>query len=142
MWPDIRVQQRDYLLEILRALTAKLDLSEVLRMILEAAVEMLGQADGDGKPLERYTREWNSSTGRVNEIYFRAAKVFYRLSDRQLDRALDRLSKVPDLIDETGMDARRVFRTLLRSNPLPFTKIALSILFGGRKGTAAGRRSP
>jgi len=45
MLTDYRVRQRDYLLEISRALTAQLDLGEVLRRILEAAAEMLaGQA--------------------------------------------------------------------------------------------------
>ncbi len=45
MLTDYRVRQRDYLLEISRALTAQLDLSAVLRKILEAAAEMLsGQA--------------------------------------------------------------------------------------------------
>ena len=53
--PDYRVRQRDYLLEISRALTSQLNLDEVLRLILEASVAMLsGQiglialADGDG----------------------------------------------------------------------------------------------
>ena len=41
MLPDFRVRQRDYLLEISRALTSQLDLSEVLRMILQAATSML-----------------------------------------------------------------------------------------------------
>src|SRR5512136_1393169 len=45
MLTDYRVRQRDYLLEISRALTAQLDLSAVLRKILQAAAEMLaGQA--------------------------------------------------------------------------------------------------
>ena len=45
MLTDYRVRQRDYLLEISRALTAQLDLGAVLRKILEAAAEMLsGQA--------------------------------------------------------------------------------------------------
>lgn len=45
MLTDYRVRQRDYLLEISRALTAQLDLSAVLRKILESAAEMLaGQA--------------------------------------------------------------------------------------------------
>jgi PAS domain S-box-containing protein len=45
MLTDYRVRQRDYLLEISRVLTAQLDLSAVLRKILEAAAEMLaGQA--------------------------------------------------------------------------------------------------
>lgn len=39
--PDYRVRQRDYLLNISRALTSQLDLGEVLRMILQAAASML-----------------------------------------------------------------------------------------------------
>src|SRR5260370_9212496 len=41
MLPDYRVRQRDYVLEISRALTSQLNLDEVLRLILEAAVAML-----------------------------------------------------------------------------------------------------
>lgn len=45
MLPDFRVRQRDYLLEISRALTEELDLAAVLRRILQAAAELLaGQA--------------------------------------------------------------------------------------------------
>ena len=39
--PDYRVRQRDHLLDISRAITAQLDLGEVLRMILHAAASML-----------------------------------------------------------------------------------------------------
>lgn len=39
--PDFRVRQRDYLLNISRAITAQLDLGEVLRMVLQAATSML-----------------------------------------------------------------------------------------------------
>jgi len=42
---DYRVRQREYLLEISRALTAQLNLDELLRMVLEAATKILaGQA--------------------------------------------------------------------------------------------------
>lgn len=42
---DYRVRQREYLLEISRALTAQLHLDELLQMVLQAATEMLsGQA--------------------------------------------------------------------------------------------------
>ncbi len=45
MLTDYRVRQRDHLLEISRALTAQLDLDELLTIVLEAAAEMLsGQA--------------------------------------------------------------------------------------------------
>lgn len=45
MLPDFRVRQRDYLIEIIRALTQQLDSETVLARIVEAATEMLaGQA--------------------------------------------------------------------------------------------------
>jgi PAS domain S-box-containing protein len=45
MLPDFRVRQRDYLLEISRALTQELDLEKLLARILDISVEMLaGQA--------------------------------------------------------------------------------------------------
>ena len=41
MRPDLRTQQRDFLLQITRAITAQLDLDEVLRRVLYASVAML-----------------------------------------------------------------------------------------------------
>ncbi|HQA70009.1 MAG TPA: hypothetical protein PK801_16905, partial [Aggregatilineales bacterium] len=40
------IQQRDYLLDISRALTSQLSLNEVLRRILESATQMLGGQAG------------------------------------------------------------------------------------------------
>ncbi|MCL4238008.1 MAG: PAS domain S-box protein [Anaerolineae bacterium] len=44
--PDYRVRQRDHLLNISRAMTAQLDLGEVLRMVLQAATSMLSAEVG------------------------------------------------------------------------------------------------
>lgn len=45
MLVDYRVRQREYLLEISRALTAQLNLEELLQMVLAAATKILaGQA--------------------------------------------------------------------------------------------------
>ena len=45
MLPDFRVRQRDYLLEISRAITEELDLDKLLSRILRISIEMLaGQA--------------------------------------------------------------------------------------------------
>ena len=41
MRPDLRAQQRDFLLGIARAITAQLDLGEVLRRVLHASLDML-----------------------------------------------------------------------------------------------------
>ncbi|MCW1969331.1 MAG: ATP-binding protein [Anaerolineae bacterium] len=43
--PDSRVRQRDYLLKITRAISAQLDIDEVLKLVLQSSVDMLsGQA--------------------------------------------------------------------------------------------------
>jgi PAS domain S-box-containing protein len=41
MFPDYRLRQREYLLQITRAMTARLDLPSLLKLILESAVEIL-----------------------------------------------------------------------------------------------------
>lgn len=41
MLPDYRVRQRDYLLEVMRAISSRLELGEVLKLILQYAVELL-----------------------------------------------------------------------------------------------------
>ncbi|MBC8172087.1 MAG: PAS domain S-box protein [Anaerolineae bacterium] len=46
MLPDFRVRQRDFLLEISRAITAQLDLSEVLKRVLNASVVMMAGQNG------------------------------------------------------------------------------------------------
>src|SRR5512141_3198713 len=46
MLPDFRIRQRDYLLEIARALTQELDLDKLLGRILKIAVEMLAGEAG------------------------------------------------------------------------------------------------
>ena len=46
MLPDFRVRQRDYLLEISRALTEELDLERVLSRILRVSAELLGSHAG------------------------------------------------------------------------------------------------
>ncbi len=60
MLPDFRVRQRDYLLEISRALTQELDLEKLLARILRIAMEMLaGQA---GLIALKESSGWNVAT--------------------------------------------------------------------------------
>ena len=56
MLPDYRVRQRDFLLDILRAITSRLDIAEVLKLVTQAAVDVMSgsaglitliEADGD-----------------------------------------------------------------------------------------------
>jgi len=78
---DFRVRQRDFLLEISRAITAQLELSEVLRRVLNASVVMLGGQvgvitlrDSDGSYRVRATIGVESA--RVQTINERLQQIF------------------------------------------------------------------
>jgi signal transduction histidine kinase len=61
---DIRILQREYLLAISRALTAELDLQDVLRIILQSAVELVS-----GRAGMIALAEPHSETFRVTAVY-------------------------------------------------------------------------
>ena len=88
MLTDYRVRQRDYLLEISRALTAQLDLSAVLRKILEAAAEMLGGQAG----LIALRQDDGSFSVSAN----------YGISPQALDLFGPLLSDLPERADASG----------------------------------------
>jgi len=74
MLTDYRVRQRDYLLEISRALTAQLNLDELLQMVLAAATKMIaGQAGliGLRGPDESFTIRASYGLPRRLVPYFR-----------------------------------------------------------------------
>ncbi|MBS1245353.1 MAG: putative two-component sensor histidine kinase, partial [Chloroflexi bacterium] len=88
MLTDYRVRQRDYLLEISRALTAQLDLGAVLRKILQAAAEMLsGQAGLIALRQDDGSYAINAS---------------YGISPRALDLFGPLLSDLPEHADASG----------------------------------------
>ena len=98
MLTDYRVRQRDYLLEISRALTAQLDLGAVLRKILEAAAEMLaGQAGFIA------LRQEDGSY---------AISASYGISPQALDLFGPLLTDLPEQVDASGWTIPELERKL------------------------------
>ncbi len=84
---DARVRQRDFLLEISRAMTAQLDLSEVLRLVLNASIVMLG--------------------GQVGLVALRDSSGEYRVSAAlglKRDQIIDLNAQLNDLIAQSASD--------------------------------------
>ena len=67
MLPDFRLRQREYLLEISRAMSARLDLSALLKLTLKSAVEILS-GHGVVYRLMNQTVALQPSAGSIMEI--------------------------------------------------------------------------
>lgn len=95
-----------------------------------AILEALAGEGPSARALSRYTERWRRSTGRANERFWRAAQVFYRLGDGEMERVVSRLSRTPGLIVETGIDPLRLLWALTRSDPRLVFRVAAAVLKG------------
>lgn len=121
MFGDLQLWQRDYLLRISRAMTSQLDLREVLRLILESAIEVMGgqvglialsQADGSYK--------LHASYGLSPQVLPLLRPLFADIPDSQ--RTIDPLQwTIPDLERRLNLVVRRIGINLTQIVALPMT---------------------
>lgn len=103
---DFRVRQRDFLLEISRAITAQLDLGEVLRRVLNASVAMLGGQVGiitlrDVSGNYRVRATMGVESARVTEINTRLQEIFETAGDTlDYDTMQTRLGEIAGSLDK------------------------------------------
>jgi PAS domain S-box-containing protein len=139
--PDYPVRQRDFLLEISRAITARLDLSEVLRRVLHASVVMTAARVG----LVALASDED------NEFHIRA------FTGIQRDNVLavnDKLREIMATVTEAGMEYQHLNEKLAElaasidenlrqaiAMPLVFDKKPLGLLIVFRSYTAEVNRN-
>ncbi len=128
MRPDLRTQQRDFLLEITRAITAQLDLGEVLRRVLYASLVMLAGRVGvialnDKQDGKYYVRAYSGiSADTVPQLNSKLHELIQTLDEGGFSREfLD--SKLREMAD--AIDARLVQSIAM---PLVFANNPLGLL--------------
>ncbi len=112
--PDYRVRQRDLLLEISRAMTIQLDLSEVLKLVLKASVVMMtGQVAGLVALRDATTGHYrvratiNVDSAKLPELETKVAELVIGAHEGlDMDKMKDNLREMAALIDP---DLRQMF---------------------------------
>ncbi|MBN2183833.1 MAG: NAD(P)/FAD-dependent oxidoreductase [Candidatus Krumholzibacteriota bacterium] len=94
----------------------------------ESVAEAVEAGTGSYEILNRYSENWKRSEGTRNDLFYKAAQVFYSLNDRKMEKALKKLSREPGLLSSLGADPARIVRSLLLSSPSLAFGIILSIL--------------
>lgn len=133
--PDYRVRQRDYLLEIARALTQELDLDKLLGRILRISVEMLaGQAGFIALRAEGGGWRVVVSQG-IHASFLRAAESYLSLVPEDEDPQRYELPEISRLFNEL---ARVASKGLLSGFGLPLTAgnrvLGIILIFRGYEG--------
>jgi K+-sensing histidine kinase KdpD len=106
MLPDFRVRQRDYLLEIARALTQELDLNKLLERILEISIEMLaGQAGLIALREERGGWRLSASSGISPALLRYVEQLLAKFVSREEDPAAFELREINRLLNEMAFTA-------------------------------------
>ncbi|GAB4468700.1 MAG: ATP-binding protein [Anaerolineae bacterium] len=113
------IRQRDYLLDITRALTSQLDLNEVLKRILRLAAEMLGGQAGLIALIEEEGFRLRASVGIPSAVasHFRLLLTDIPRGDAASFRIPELEQKLRLVAEQTGIEFRQV--------------VALPMTFGG-----------
>lgn len=118
MLPDFRVRQRDYLLEISRAITQELEMDAVLARILEISIEMLaGQAGFFA--LRKVTGGWSVAVSRgISPVFL-----------HQLETLLIKVSEKGNTARYELAEINQLLQVIIRSANLGLlTGVALPLL--------------
>jgi PAS domain S-box-containing protein len=136
MLPDYRVRQREFLLEISRAMTAQLELSEVLRLVLNASVVMLGGQVGiialrDGNGTYRVRATMGMESELVPILNQQLRDLFKSIGrDPDLDLLNDKLREIVVALD------RRLRQFINLPLVIAGQPLGMLIVFRSYRGTA------
>ncbi len=132
--PDHRLRQREYLLQISRAITAQLDLTSVLNLVITVAVEMLAgtsglialyEEDGNGEPQVR------ASAGLPHEVWLAFEPLLAISPAELLNNATARV--LHQLAQNTGLPLRQVIAL-----PLTFSETPVGVIYVFRAALNVG----
>jgi len=97
-------------------------------MAAEVVCEALEKGDTTVKELSKYTRRWRKSVGRSNNMFYHAAKVFYGLSDEEMNYIIRRLVATPGIFDEKGVKPARMLLSIALARPALMLRVIKSII--------------
>jgi len=97
-------------------------------MAAEVVCEALEKEDTTVKELSKYTRRWRKSVGRSNNMFYHAAKVFYGLSDEEMNYIIRRLVATPGIFDEKGVKPARMLLSIALARPALMLRVIKSII--------------
>lgn len=109
-------------------------------MAAEAVIRSLREGDCSAGKLLAYSRDWKGSAGKTNERFFHAARVFYSLTDDELNRILRELRDVPGIFDSSGIKPDRMLRAMISSKPSIVFQVLRSLITSRIKDIVQKRR--
>jgi digeranylgeranylglycerophospholipid reductase len=100
---------------------------EAADMAAETITDALRSGSTSRAALEPYERAWKRSVGKNNNRFHRVAGIFYKLSDEEMNHITERIIRTPGIINQSGVDPKRMIRSLITINPVLLWRLVRSI---------------
>ncbi len=101
---------------------------EAADMAAEAIAAALRSGSASRDALAPYERAWKKSVGRNNDRFHRVARIFYRLSDEEMNHITEKIIRTPGIVVRTGVDPKRMLMALFRVKPTLLWRFARQFL--------------
>lgn len=101
---------------------------EAADMAAEAIADALRSGSASAAALRPYERAWKRSVGRSNDLFYRAAGIFYELSDKEMNHLTAKIVRMPGIVNRSGVDPARIIRALITLKPGLLWRLARSFL--------------
>ena len=116
---------------------------EAAEMAARAISGALRSGSASASALSPYEREWKRSVGRAHDSFHRAARIFYDLTDGELNRIVAKLSWTPGIINRSGINPKQLIRAMIEADPALLWRFAGSLRDGwGKNRDRTRRRRP
>jgi digeranylgeranylglycerophospholipid reductase len=91
-----------------------LESAEEAGIVLGAA---LREGDVSATRLLEYQHRWQARVGRTNDLFYRLRKLFFTMSDPEIDWAVESLQRAVENVERDSVDYTGIFKSALTRHP-------------------------
>jgi digeranylgeranylglycerophospholipid reductase len=100
---------------------------EAADMAADVLIKAVRKGDTSRRALTPYSVRWRKSVGRSNRIYYYAARIFFQLGDRDMDKIIEKVACKGGIIYKGGIRPFHFIKSIILSKPSLIFKLLGSL---------------
>lgn len=100
---------------------------EAADMAADILIKAVRKGDTSRKALQPYSVRWRKSVGRSNRIFYHAARIFFQLGDRDMDKIIEKVAGRGGTIHQGEIRPFQFIKSIILSKPSLIFKLLSSL---------------